>query len=248
MIPASDQAVRATFVELADTLVAEFDVIEFLENLAHRTAELLGVDATGVLLADLGGRLNAVAASEDRAHLLELFQLQSSEGPCLQCYRQGTPVSVPDLATVEQRWPQFAPAARRAGYRAVHALPMRLRNDVIGAVNLFGETPGALAEPALELGQALADIATIGILHERAVRRHEVIAEQLQTALDSRVLIEQAKGVLAERLGVGVSDAFTMLREQARRTNTLLSALAGAVLDGKVAVDTWRPRTGRPDR
>ncbi|MQA78415.1 MAG: ANTAR domain-containing protein [Streptosporangiales bacterium] len=247
MTPAADQLVRETFVELADTLVAEFDVIDFLDMLAHRSVQLLGVDASGLLLVDLGGRLNAVAASHERARLLELFQLQNSEGPCLDCYGQGAPVSCPDLSGQEGRWPQFAPAALQEGYRAVHALPMRLRSETIGAINLFSEAPGALGAPALELGQALADIATIGILHERAVRRHEVLAEQLQTALNSRVLIEQAKGVLAERLGISVTDGFAVLRQRARRTNTRLGELATAVIDGTADISTWNRGTDMAD-
>lgn len=229
---ATDRRARDTFVELADTLVADYDVIDFLDTLAGRVVDLLGVTACGLLLVDHHQALNLVAASSEQARLLELFQLQNSEGPCLECYRAGTPVQCPDLTRVGQRWPRFARAALDTGYTAVHALPMRLRNEVIGAMNLFSATPGALDTEAVALGQALADVATIGILHERAVRRHEVITEQLQAALNSRILIEQAKGVLAEQLNVSVDDAFAVLRAHARAGNRKLREVAFAVIDG----------------
>ncbi|HWE88418.1 MAG TPA: GAF and ANTAR domain-containing protein [Pseudonocardiaceae bacterium] len=227
----TDRDVRSVFVELADTLVADFDVIDFLDTLSRRVVELLDVSACGVLLADHHGALNLVAASTEQARLLELFQIQNSEGPCLDCHRTGWPVQSPDLTHAEGRWPNFAPAARRFGFAAVQALPMRLREETIGALNLFSANTGILSPDAVELGQALANAATIGILHERAVRRHELVIDQLQSALNSRVLIEQAKGVLAERLGFSVDEAFTALRAHARATNRKLAEVARAVID-----------------
>ncbi|RIQ30891.1 GAF and ANTAR domain-containing protein [Jiangella rhizosphaerae] len=229
----TDRRVRETFVELADTLVDDYDVLGFLDLLAHRVVELLDVDACGVVLADHHGTLNLVAASSEETRLLELSQLQNSEGPCLDAFRTGRPVSMDDLTTGgDQRWPRFAPAARGAGYAAVHALPMRLREVVIGAMNVFGRAPGSLGSESLALGQAMADVATIGILHERTTRQHEEVAGQLQAALDSRILVEQAKGVLAERLSVSVDDAFALLRAHARSTNSKLRDIAAAVVDG----------------
>ena len=187
------------FVEMADTLVDEFDVIDFLHVLTERCVQLLGVSAAGLLLTDQRDSLQVVAASSERTRLLELFQLQTDQGPCVDCFRTGQPVSVADLPSAG-RWPRFTAAAAEVGFAAVHALPMRLRTEIIGALNLFDTNPGALDEDKLRIGQALADVATIGLLQQRAIHRRDTLTEQLQTALNSRVLIEQAKGVLAERL------------------------------------------------
>src|SRR5579863_7801412 len=222
------------FVELADTMVADFDVIDFLHLLTERSVQLLDASAAGVLLADPRGELRLVAASTEAVRVLELFQLQNDQGPCLDCFRTGRPVAAADLSA-GQNWPQFAAAAREAGFVAVQALPMRLRKQVIGALNLFRATPGALSHEDLRVGQALADVATIGLLQERSMRRSEVLHEQLQGALNSRVAIEQAKGKLAERLGLDMDQAFTMLRDYARTRNLRLSELAQAFIDGPAA-------------
>jgi transcriptional regulator with GAF, ATPase, and Fis domain len=220
-----------TFVDLADTMVADFDVIDFLHMLTDRSARLLSVSASGVLLADPRGQLRVAAASSEAAELVELFQIQNDQGPCLDCFRTGQPVTAASLAGPDQRWPRFAAAAARAGFGAVHALPMRLRDQVIGALNLFGTGIGSLGEADLRIGQALADVATIGLLQERNVRRAETLAEQLQAALNSRVVIEQAKGRLAERLGLGMDQAFALLRDHARNTNQRLTDVARQVID-----------------
>jgi len=219
------------FVEMADTLVDDFDVIEFLHVMTERCVQLLGVSAAGLLLTDGQDTLQVVAASSERTRLLELFQLQADQGPCVECFRTGQPVSVADLPSAG-RWPRFAAAAAEVGFAAVHAVPMRLRTEVIGALNFFDTKPGAVDADKLRIGQALADVATIGLLQQRAIHRRDVLTEQLQTALNSRVLIEQAKGVLAERLHVDVADAFTVLRTGARSHNRRLSELAQAIVDG----------------
>ena len=221
-----------TFVELTDTLVAGFDVIDFLHVLTDRSVQLLDVSAAGLLLADPRGELRVVAASSEAARLLELFQLQNHQGPCLDCFRSGRPVAAADLAAATARWPRFVPAARQAGFAAVQALPMRLREQVIGALNLFRADPGALAPADIRVGQALADVATISLLHERSMRHSDTLNEQLQTALNSRVIIEQAKGKLAERLEVDMDQAFSLLRDRARTSNRRLSDLARAFIDG----------------
>jgi hypothetical protein len=226
------ELLSATFVELTDTLVVGFDVIDFLHVLTDRSAQLLDVSAAGLLLADPRGELRVVAASSEAARLLELFQLQSDQGPCLDCFRSGRPVAAADLAAEAARWPRFAPAARQAGFAAVQALPMRLREQVIGALNLFSADPGALAPADVRVGQALADVATISLLHERSMRHSDTLNEQLQTALNSRVIIEQAKGKIAERLGLDMDQAFSLLRDQARTSNRRLSDLARAFVDG----------------
>ena len=223
--------VADVFVEMADTLVDDFDVMDFLHLLAERSVTLVGASAAGLLLADEQGRLQVVAASSERTRLLELFQLQSDQGPCVDCFHSGQPVSVTDLPNAG-RWPRFTAAAADAGFAAVHAVPMRLRTETIGALNFFSTQPGAIEESKLRLGQALADVATIGLLQQRAIHRRDALTEQLQSALNGRVLIEQAKGVLAERLRMSVEDAFNVLREAARGQNRQLSELALAIVDG----------------
>jgi transcriptional regulator with GAF, ATPase, and Fis domain len=235
-----EQMLAATFVELADTLVAGFDVVDFLHGLADQCVRLLNVDAAGLMLADQRGSLRVVASSSEQARLVELFQLQHEEGPCLECFRTGLPVAEPDLAAARQRWPAFAPAAAGAGFGAAQALPMRLRAEVIGAMNLFMATPGQLDETGLRVGQALADVATIGLLQERNFRHQEALAEQLQKALNSRVAIEQAKGMLAERLGLDMGQAFELLRGEARKHNRRLAELAAAVAEGTEDVTAWQ--------
>ncbi|MFF5987629.1 GAF and ANTAR domain-containing protein [Prauserella flavalba] len=233
---ASQRQVAHVFVELADTLVDDFDLLAFLHLLATRCKDTLEVDAVGVLLADHNGTLNTVAASSERARLLELFQLQNDEGPCLDCYRGAAPVHAADLAAERGRWPRFVAVAEAEGFASSHALPLRLRDDVIGALNIFGTRPGRLADELLAIGQALADIATIGILQERTARDRGLLARQLQAALDSRILIEQAKGVLSERLGSGVDEAFAVLRDYARSHNRRLREVARAVVDNDPGV------------
>jgi hypothetical protein len=243
------ERLSTTFVELADTLVADFDVLDFLHLLATRCTQLLDVSAAGVLLADPAGHLRVMAASSEQVRLLELFQLQNDQGPCLDCYHTGRPVHVTDLAAVEARWPRFTTQAREHGYGAVMALPMRLRDDVIGAMNLFSAAPG-LDDADIQVAQALADVATIGILQHRAQHQSDTVVTQLQTALNSRVLIEQAKGVVAERLRTTMDEAFTALRAHARGNHRHLSELAQAVVTGTedvTALSERLPRRGSSD-
>jgi GAF domain-containing protein len=246
------QLLSETFVELTDTMVAGFDMIDFLHMLTGRSVQLLDVSAAGLLLADPRGDLRVVAASSEAARLLELFQLQSDQGPCLDCFRSGQPVTA-DLTTQAGRWPRFGAAARDAGFTAVQALPMRLREQNIGALNLFRADPGPFDPAAIRIGQALADVATISLLHERSMRHSDTLNEQLQTALNSRVIIEQAKGKLAERLGTDMNQAFSLLRGFARARNLPLSDLARAFVDGTetfTSLTATRPQrlpgTGQP--
>jgi len=228
----SEQQLAEAFVELADTLVDDFDVVDFLHRVTVRCADVLGVSAAGVLLTDQRGALRVVAASTEKTRLLELLQSQTDQGPCPECFHTGRPVAVADLSTAAGRWPRFVAQASQSGFASVHALPMRLRTTVIGALNLFGARPGALAEDTIRLGQAMADVATIGLLQARAVHDRQIVAEQLQTALNSRVVIEQAKGVIAERRRLDMDASFTLLRGTARTNNRRLSELARAVVDG----------------
>jgi GAF domain-containing protein len=245
------QLLSETFVELTDTMVAGFDVIDFLHVLTDRSVLLLDVSAAGLLLADPRGELRVVAASCEAARLLELFQLQSDQGPCLDCFRSGQPVTAADLNAEAERWPRFAPAASKAGFAAVQALPMRLREQVIGALNLFRAAAGSFGPADVRVAQALADVATISLLHERSVRRSDILNEQLQAALNSRVIIEQAKGKLAERLSIDMDQAFSILRSTARNRNLRLADLAQAFIDGTdilaghAAPGSWQPPTGQ---
>jgi GAF domain-containing protein len=225
-----------TFVQLADSLVDQFDLIELLTLLSHRCVELFEAGAAGILLADQRGTLQVVAASSEQARLLELFQLQNDEGPCLECFSTGAAITVHDLRSVEL-WPLFATEARAAGYLGVCAFPLRLRDDVIGTLNIFMVDPVALGEQDLQICQALADVATIAILQHQAVEQAENLSGQLQQALDSRVAIEQAKGILAERFHLEMNDAFTRLRRFARSSNQRLSEVASAVVLGQVVLD-----------
>jgi GAF domain-containing protein len=222
-----ERLVSRAFVALADTLVDEYDVIDLLDHLVAYSVELLAADAAGILLADARGELHAVASSSEDAEMLELLQLQAEQGPCVDCFRSAAPVSVADLNQAADRWPRFvAAAAQQASFASVHAVPLRLRGQAIGALNLLHRSPASLPEDDLALGQALADIATIGILQERAIRHGEVVNEQLQAALTSRVIIEQAKGVLAQHLGLSMDEAFNRLRGYVRGHNLRLADVA----------------------
>lgn len=231
-----ERRVTRAFVELADTLVDDYDVIDLLHRLVGAAVELLAADAAGIMLADARGNLRVVAASSEGAELMELMQLQNGEGPCLECFRTAAPVTMHDLDDARDRWPLFTEAvAQRGAFRSVHALPLRLRGDAVGALNLFHARPGGLPPEDLVLGQALADVATIGILQEQAIRRGEVVNEQLQTALNSRVVIEQAKGVLAQHGGLTMDQAFERLRGYSRTNNLRLSEVARSLVEGALA-------------
>jgi len=225
----SPERLAEVFVQVADTLVDEFDLIEFLQMVTSQTSELVEARDAGLLLADHQGRLQLMAASDERTQMLELFQVQTVEGPCQDCFQQGAPVVNADLTEAADRWPQFAPRAVEAGFRSVHAFPLRLRKDVIGALNLFGTEVGKMEAPDILVVQAFADVATIGLLQERAVRRGEVLSEQLQTALNSRIVIEQAKGALAQIHSISTDQAFDMLRAYCRRNNLRLGEVAYAI-------------------
>jgi GAF domain-containing protein len=245
-----DERLAQTFVELADTLVSGFDLMEFLHLLTERCVELLEVDAAGLLLADERGALQLVAASTEQARLVELFQIQTDEGPCLESYRTGLTVIITDIGTADAsaRWPRFAPAAAGMGFANVYAIPMRLRDRVIGTLNLFGPAPDGLDPAVARAARALVDVATIGILQERAAREQELVAGQLQVALSSRVTIEQAKGILAERLQVTPDQAFLMLRQYSRNNNRPLTRLAGDVINGTVSINAPRQARSKPAR
>jgi hypothetical protein len=219
------------FVALADTLVDDYDVVEFAQQLVEDCVSLLDVDAAGLLLGDPRGGLQVLASTSEQTRLLELLQIQSDAGPCLQAYGSGRQVLVADLLVDTDRWPEFAARAASEGFGAVFATPMRLRTERIGALNLFQTESRKISRPDLLVAQALADVATIGILHQRVLVRGAMVNAQLQTALNSRIIIEQAKGVLAERGGLNMDQAFIQLRTQARSTNQHLSDTARAIIE-----------------
>ena len=231
-----ERLLSATFVELADTLVDDFDVIDVLTRLTERCVELLNAAASGILLVDQRGRLQVIATSSDEAQLLELFQLQNNEGPCLDCYRQGEAVVAPDLAQ-SNPWPRFGQVALDAGLPSVHAFPMRLRQRVVGTLNLFMREPTPLLDADIAVGQALAHAATIAILQEDATREARATVRQFRNALNSRVTIEQAKGVLSERAGITTDEAFNRLRATARRHREKLAALAAGIVERSLPED-----------
>lgn len=223
-------------VDLVDTLGSAFDVTDLLYGLVVSCTELLDVDSAGLLLADEHGQLRTVASSHPRIELLELFQLQVDEGPCVECFRTGAAVSTLDLDDDRGRWPAFSPRARAEGVSSVHAVPMKLRSEVIGGLNLFRFRPGPLPESELAIAQAFATAATIGILHTRAQQSRDLLAEQLQNALNNRVLVEQAKGYLAQLHQESLADAFTRLRTYARNHGTRLATVARDVLGGDLEI------------
>ena len=231
--------VGRAFVQLADTLVDDFDLADFLHMLVEQCVDLLEVDAAGVLLAGQGGGVRMAAASSERAELLEVFVADTQDGPCVECIRTGRTVTSHDLAGDPQRWPRFAAAASTCGYRAAIALPLRLRREVIGALSLLDTQPNGVHSMAAQLGQALADVATIGILQQRAIDHAGVVAEQLQSALTSRVIIEQAKGMLAAHSNGRLipDEAFAALRGYGRSHHRRLTELAAQVVDGTAEID-----------
>jgi transcriptional regulator with GAF, ATPase, and Fis domain len=232
-----ENRVARVFVDLADTLVDEFDLTEFLHVLVERCVELLGVSAAGVLLADQRGGVRMAAASSEKAELLELFAADTHDGPCVECLRTGQPIGSNNLAAEAGRWPRFAAAAEMCGFAAAHALPMRLRRDVIGALSLLDTVDDGAHSMSAQLGQALADVATIGILQQRTISHAGVVNEQLQSALNTRVVIEQAKGMLAAHSGTLTPEqAFAKLRGYARAHRLRLSNLAREVVTGAAPV------------
>jgi transcriptional regulator with GAF, ATPase, and Fis domain len=240
-----DARLAQRLVSLADTLVDDYDVVDLFDRLVASSVELLDVDAAGVLIIDQRGRLQVMASSSEEARVLELLQLQNDDGPCLDCVRTGAPVIAKQLADTS-RWPVFARAATSHGYHTVTAIPMRLRSETIGGINLFSTRSQSIDETCLRIAQALADIATIGILQQRSIHRASLLAEQLQAALNTRISIEQAKGVLAERGQISMTAAYQQLRTYARNNNLKLTLVAEAVASGNLPADQVIGMSGPP--
>jgi len=228
--PTREARLLETFAHLADTLVAGYDVVDLLQTLVDACQDILGSTDAGILLADPAGDLELIASTSEGVRLVEVIQLAAQEGPCIESFRSAEMVSAPDIARMPTRWPRFREAALHNGYAAVDAIPLRLRDVTIGTLNLLRSTPGAAAPADLVAARAFADVATIGILHERAVHTRDILTRQLQTALDSRVVIEQAKGVVSFTAGVPVEQAFDLIRRHARSHGALLSETAQAIV------------------
>lgn len=230
-----------TLVELADSLVEDFDVVELLTLLAERCVDIIDVAAAGLMLASPDGELRVLASSSEAMRVLELFEAQTDEGPCVDCYRSGQPIVNLERDEAEKRWPRFSPKAVEAGFRSAHALPMRLRSQNIGALNMFRADEGPMREADAVAAQALADVATIAILQHRASRDAQVLNEQLTQALSTRIVIEQAKGVIAESAGLDMERAFARLRKHARNHDLLLTNVAQAVSSKALPVTSLDP-------
>jgi GAF domain-containing protein len=218
------------FVTLADTLVAEYDVVDLLHTLVEECISLFDADAAGLVLADAQGRLRMMASTGERSRIVEVQQLNVGDGPCVSCFTSGAVVTIDDLTGADTPWRAFRSSALDQGFRSVHAVPLRLRDTTIGALNLFREQPGALNAADAAAARGLADVATIGILQERAIRERTLVTDQLQAALDSRIVIEQAKGVVAQTRGLAMDEAFARLRSYARTNNRRLHDVAENVI------------------
>jgi len=229
-----EREVTESLVSLASSLADGYDVADLLSELTADCARLLDIESASLLLANGRGVLNLLAASSEVAEHLELFQLQSDEGPSLDCFSSGTAVLAPDLGQEADRWPHFVTGARTAGFVSVHALPMRLRGNTLGTLGLFGTAVGLLTADDLRLGQALADVASVSLVQAQDSADQSALNQQLQTALSSRVIIEQAKGVLTQQGASDVTHAFAVLRRYARDHNRKLTDVAQSVVSGSL--------------
>lgn len=232
--------VRA-LVEMADTLVDDYDVVDLLTGMTGRCVDLLNASAAGVMLASPSGRLGLVASSSEAMRLLELFELQTEEGPCLDAFRSGETVEHEVLTAQSSRWPSFAAAALEAGFKSACAIPLRWHDGTIGALNLLSMRAEPMAEPDRIVARAFADLAAVSITQHRVSAEARRLNEQLSAALSSRIVIEQAKGVLSERAGVGLAEAFARLRRYARNENLRLTDVAHAAVDGTLPTSAWQP-------
>ena len=228
-----DQLIRDTFVDLADTLASDYDVGEFLQVLVQRCQDVMDVTTCGVLVEDPQGTLRLAAATSREMHQLEQAEIHLEDGPCFEAYRRVEPIVSHDLREERQRWPQVVDQALGMGLLAAYGFPLRLRGDCIGALNLYRDQAGALGEEDVRLAQAFADVTTIGILQERKVTRGKQRSQQLQHALDARVVVEQAKGILAERHGVSLNQAFEGLRRHARNNHIKVRDVCQDILNGQ---------------
>ncbi|GAA3632348.1 GAF and ANTAR domain-containing protein [Microbacterium awajiense] len=234
MAPSREHQLLGTFVALADSLVDDFDVVDVLQRLVDECIVLFDASAAGILLLSPTRQLEVIVSTSERSELVELMQLRVGAGPCVEAAMTGEVVSVDDIDQIADRWPAFAADARASGFSSIHAIPLRLRDSTLGSLNLLRDEPGALNAADAAAAQALADIATISILQQRSVEEAELAQAQLQRALDSRVVIEQAKGYLAQRSNIDMDEAFTRIRTRARSTETRISDVAADIISGRL--------------
>jgi transcriptional regulator with GAF, ATPase, and Fis domain len=226
--------INAAFITMTDALMNEYDVVDLLSTLLNACTDILGVDAGGILLADSAGELELVASTSEEAHVVETIIIAAGEGPCIDCFNTAAPVSVADITAVAGTWPKFHQTALEQGFRSTYAIPMRLHNEVVGVMNLLHSEPGEISKEDGGIAQALADLGVLGVLHERNFRTPFAITEQIHLALDTRILVEQAKGVLAHAENLSMTEAFTALREYARANGTTLRLVSEAIAHGTV--------------
>ncbi|MCL2534898.1 MAG: GAF and ANTAR domain-containing protein [Nocardiaceae bacterium] len=234
----SERRLVHVFEELADALVPGFDTVDFLRTLTDRTVELVAIDAAGILLADERGHLSSVASTTEPVHTLEQLEIANARGPCYDCFTTGRPIFNLGHDAASARWPRFQHLSGEIGFGAVHAVPLQLGDQVIGSLNMFCVAPGSLPAEDLDTSRALARIATIGLLHKRAAHSAQEEAAQLRQALTSRIIIEQAKGMLAESAGCTPAVAFEALRHYARTHGRPLHDVAAEVVDGTLSPPT----------
>jgi GAF domain-containing protein len=234
--PTPEARIASAFLRASDSLAGGDDMMTRMQVLVEDCTAIFGVEAAGVMLADAQGHLQLFASTSVRLNLVELQQLNVGAGPCLQAFETGAVVPVADIGSSADSWPGFRAGALQQGYRAVHAIPMRVRDTVIGTLSLWSTEPGELPAPAAAIAEALAQVATVGILNERAVRQQTGVAEQLQHALDNRILVEQAKGVLSHTWSLEMDAAYEVMRQYARSRSMPVHALAASILDGSLDV------------
>ena len=227
---------NAAFVKLADTLTDDYDIVDLLHTLVEECTAIFDIQAGGLMLADSDGQLQLIASTSEKADLVEIMQLNAGMGPCVDCFRSGAPVAIADIAISGERWPDFAAEALKQGFRSIYATPLKLRGQTIGTLNLLSTSTGELNERDALAAQALSDVATIGILQERLIKERGVVADQLQRALDSRVLIEQAKGVLSEVASINIDEAFGAMRSYARSHNLRLHDVAEGIVSRRLNI------------
>lgn len=241
MIDSREAQLVHTFVTLADSLVDEYDIIDLLQTLVDRTTTLFEATAAGILLGTTDDDLQVVVSTSERSRFIGLMQLRAGQGPCVEAVTTGEVVSVHDVAETRDRWPRFASEAQDSGYVSVHAIPLRLREMTIGSLNLFRDREGGLDESDALAARGLADVATISILQERTIKDAGAAREQLQRALDSRIVIEQAKGVISHTHQIDMDEAYRLIRHHARSTETLLSVVAAEIIVGQRSIALTAP-------
>lgn len=239
--PSREARLNTALIAAADTLITDFDVLELLHTLVERCTSIIDIDAGGLMLVDGNGQLQLMTSTSTTADLVEIVQLNADRGPCIDCFTTGTAVSVPNIQHTDGRWPEFQKAAMQNGFFSAHATPLKLHGRVIGTMNLFANKRGALTEHDVAVAQALSDVVTIGILQEQVVRDGNILAAQLNRALDSRILMEQAKGIVSQTVSLTMDQAFAAIRTHARNNNLTIRAVAAGINDRTISIDTITP-------